>query len=270
MAVTVQKRAVIIGSSCEEDIGGLFLTDVYRVDGIVPGINPYIQALDCPDIPTRGTPHPDRGNIFVQKRRPRPLQKSRNQMYVDVTYRPSEYDPTFAPTIEFHATTIPISRPYDANGTPIKLHWAAPRAGLVNGASIDAYGKLDGSKAVGILTADWVENADPSGRLLPLINCINSSPYKGFAKHCWWIKDLDIVKVRYHVGYRIHVELALDTETWIQTVVVRDIYGNIPKGVDLVAAATAPPAPPLTYDGYFRGTQSQISSFSSLGIPGVS
>ncbi len=221
------------------------------------GLNIQYDALSASGLPAYGQPHDTIPNVWVNRRAPKPFQKSRSEVQVEIQYGPPNLGDTPETIVRFNGTTRETRTSYDRDRQLIKVNYT-PTGGS---ALPEQIGQVRGSKALGVLTFDYVVPTDPSG-LLVYLNKVSSAPWRGGAAYTWFCSDMQIEKVLYRPGWRLHLAFQYDEETFIPTAAYRLLTGVIPKDIDTPIVKTN-----LTGNGWTNPKINGETDFTTLALP---
>jgi hypothetical protein len=260
-----------------QDVDGILIERGFHVTGLTPGASILVDALVAVDaadpnkrIPTYGEPHPDprMANLYVARIEPMPFLDSNDQAFVKVSYRPPDLSNVNSPIVRFVGTTRETNVNFDVDGKLIKVAYL-PKAGKTIPAdkmkmSNTKGGRVSAPKAFGVLTVDRIVYEDPSPRLA-YMNAINSTPFRGYPKWSWWVRNIVIAKEVYRSGYREHWEIELDGDLYTKVAVFRMLDGEIPMDVHDGAPVDRSVAGPLNGATVVRVNSQK--DFNQIGLP---
>jgi hypothetical protein len=218
-----------------EDTNGITVVRGFQVNGLTPGSGTLLEAMSASGVPQYGDPHPDRPDIYVARREPKPYLNANDQAWVIVQYRPSDLSNIQSPIVRFTGTTREVQTSFDADGVRIQVAYD-PK--ITNGDGPDPItpansrtGRVGGHKAFGVLTVDQIVYEDPSPKMV-FLNTINSSNVPRTSRSgAGGCGTYTIEKQLYRSGWREHWEIELDGDLYSKAAVWRDLNGEIPENV---------------------------------------
>jgi hypothetical protein len=244
MAITISEE-LIEGASVVEDSTGLTVVRHFVVYGLTTGRRLLIDALTAVDsanatkkIPEYNEPHPDIDTVFASKIEPKAFLNSRTDAHVYVTYRPLQFDlgSSSSPIVTFYGSTREVVTNIDAQGRTIKVGYTPSTAGSGYPRQV---GLVTGTKAIGLLTFDFVSYNSPDG-LASNLNKINSRAWRGYGKYAWLCSTVEIEKIKFRPGWHIRMGFQLDPELFSKVAFYRLQNGVIPNDVPDAIDKTRP------------------------------
>ena len=251
----IEESDVLKFATARETVRGVEVTRGFLITGLTSGSAALIEAKAMG--PAYGEQHPDDPLIVVIDKETKPFLTSKTQAYLIVSYGPPELIVLPTPVVRFRGTTRGVRTNFDNDRDIIKVLYTDPSDRTYP----EVVGQVEGQEAYGVLTSDWIEATNPESWLMPFINAINNSTWRGWPRWTWWVRDIQIEKELYRPGYKCSVVMELDSKTFMKTAAFRNDHGIIPADITFTDKTIG------QHEGYTNVLINGEADFSQLKIP---